>query len=375
MSELKTTVQVRLYPTPEQAALLRAHCQEYISTINVLVAALESDVLPDEGKDTSTKDFTAALPSAVKNQALRDARSIWKRSFELGVLPLLRKPICQWNNQNWRMEGDKLILPVYQNGKAQQINVRCAPLVPVGTPGLLRIKRKRGKWIAEIACTLPKPESTTGEAIMGVDLGIKVPAVVHIIGKGHHFFGNGRQQRAKRRQFYGRRKDLQKAGKVRAVRKSQGKEHRWMRDTNHKLSHQIVSHAHEQGVGIIRIEQLAGIRQRTARTSRGAKARKNNRMIATWTFHQLATFIAYKAVRAGIAVEWVDPAHTSQRCPACFRLNKADDRRYVCADCGWTGHRDAVGAINISRGKTGTGPHGHSAGATVASGSDGGRAA
>ena len=143
--------------------------------------------------------------------------------------------------------------------------------------------------MAEVAYTLPKPEHTTGVASMGVDLGIKVPAVVHIIGKGHRFFGNGRQQRAKRRQFYARRKDLQKAKKVRAVRKSQGKEARWMRDTNHQLSHQIVSHAQQQGVGIIRLEQLAGIRQRTARKSRGAKARKNNRMIATWTFHQLAT--------------------------------------------------------------------------------------
>ena len=143
--------------------------------------------------------------------------------------------------------------------------------------------------MAEVAYTLPKPEHTTGVASMSVDLGIKVPAVVHIIGKGHRFFGNGRQQRAKRRQFYARRKDLQKAKKVRAVRKSQGKEARWMRDTNHQLSHQIVSHAQQQGVGIIRLEQLAGIRQRTARKSRGAKARKNNRMIATWTFHQLAT--------------------------------------------------------------------------------------
>jgi putative transposase len=94
MSELKTTVQVRLYPTPEQAAILRAHCQEYISTINVLVSALDSAVLPDGGKGASAKDFTAALPSAVKNQALRDARSVWNRSFTLGVLPVLRKPIC-----------------------------------------------------------------------------------------------------------------------------------------------------------------------------------------------------------------------------------------------------------------------------------------
>jgi IS605 OrfB family transposase len=206
---------------------------------------------------------------------------------------------------------------------------------------------------------------------------------VHIIGKGQRFFGNGRMQRAKRRQFYARRKDLQHARKARAVRKCQGKEQRWMRDTNHHLSRQIVTHAKAQDVGIIRMEQLAGIRQRTARTSRGAtgrkaaKARKNNRLMATWTFHQLASFIAYKAARVGIAVQWVDPAHTSQRCPACFRLNAADDRHYVCAECGWTGHRDAVGAINISRRTPvpGTGPHGDSAGATVAAGSDGGRAA
>ena len=122
MSELKTTVQVRLYPTSEQAAILRAHCQEYISTVNVLVAALDSDVLPDGGKGTSTKDFTAALPSAVKNQALRDARSVWKRSCALGGIPLLHKPICQWNNQNWRMEDERLVLPVAQDGKVRQIS-------------------------------------------------------------------------------------------------------------------------------------------------------------------------------------------------------------------------------------------------------------
>jgi hypothetical protein len=100
MSELKTTVQVRLYPTPEQAALLRAHCPEYISTIHVLTQALDCGVLPDDGKGARTKDFTAALPSAVKHQARRDAHSVGKRSGELGRIPVRRKPIYQWNNQN-----------------------------------------------------------------------------------------------------------------------------------------------------------------------------------------------------------------------------------------------------------------------------------
>jgi len=35
----QNTIQVRLYPTPEQARLLMAHCLEYISTVTALVAA------------------------------------------------------------------------------------------------------------------------------------------------------------------------------------------------------------------------------------------------------------------------------------------------------------------------------------------------
>src|SRR5216684_109111 len=137
--------------------------------------------------------------------------------------------------------------------------------------------------------------------------------------------------------------------KTRAVKKSKGKEARWMKNTNHQLSRQIVNHAREQGVGTIKIETLQGIRKGTTCTSRGAKARKNNRMKNSWSFYQLSQFIAYKAERLGIKVEQVDPAYTSQECPACSARNKAQDRTYVCADCGWMGHRDAVGAINISR--------------------------
>jgi putative transposase len=138
-----------------------------------------------------------------------------------------------------------------------------------------------------------------------------------------------------------------------------------MKSVNHKLSRQIVNHAHTHGVSILRLEKLAGIRAHTTRQSGGgkakskqqAKSRKNNRMMATWSFSQLATFVTYKAARLGIEVEEVDPAYTSQECPACRARNKASDRRYTCSACGWRGHRDAVGAISISRR---TSAHGHS---------------
>jgi putative transposase len=344
--DLTTTVQIRLYPTPEQARLLMTHCTEYIATVNALVQAQEQELLPDS---VSTKDFLSPLPSIVKNQALRDAQSVYKRSFDLGTLPVLKKPICQWNNQNWHVTDTTLTIPVCIAGKTQQIFLACHGMVYTGKPGMLRIKKKRGKWIADITLSLQEPTPCEGGLVMGVDLGVKVPAVAYVSGKGTRFFGNGRYQRSMRRRFYARRKELQRAKKTRALKKSKGKEARWMKNVNHQLSRQIVTHAQEQGVATIKIESLAGIRKGTTRTSRRATARKNNRMITSWSFFQLSQFILYKAERVGIRVEAVDPAYTSQTCPACSARNKAQDRTYVCVECGWMGHRDLVGAINISR--------------------------
>ncbi len=324
------------------------HCQEYISTVNVLASALDADLIAYDAP-FSTKDFVAALPSCVKNQALRDARSVFKRALKMDSLPVLNKPMCQWNNQNWQLTHGILTLPVSLSGKIQQIQIRCADVALDGLPGILRIKKKRGKWIADVTMTIAKPQPVEHEGVMGIDLGIKVPAVAHVRGKETRFFGNGRNLRYMRRRFYSQRKQLQKAKKTRAVKKRHKKESRWMKDINHKLSRQLVNHAHEQGVGTIKVESLAGIRKGTTRTSRGANARKNNRMKNSWSFYQLTMFISYKAERLGIKVEQVDPAHTSQECPACSARNKARDRTYVCAECGWMGHRDSVGAINISR--------------------------
>ncbi|GAC1358068.1 MAG: hypothetical protein NVS2B12_20690 [Ktedonobacteraceae bacterium] len=168
-----TTIQIRLYPTPEQSHLLMAHCQEYIATINVLIASIDADILPE---NASSKDFVSPLPSIVKCQALQDAYSVFKRSLELGVIPILKKPICVWNNQNWHLTDTTLKIPVYRNGKAERIAIACDGWVYAGKAGTLRIKKKRNKWIADISLTLPDVTYTESEKVMGVDLGINVPA-------------------------------------------------------------------------------------------------------------------------------------------------------------------------------------------------------
>jgi len=209
---------------------------------------------------------------------------------------------------------------------------------------------------------LKAAKPTQDQGVMGVDLGIKVPAVSYVAGKGSCFYGNGRYQRYMRRRFYARRKALQKAGKKRALRKSQGKEQRWMKNSNHLLSHQIVHQAQHDGVGTITLETLFGIRERTTRTSRGAKARKKQsheqhlELCSIGHIPHLTKPNAWGSRSNGSILP--TPPRNALLVASTI---KPGDRRYCCSDCGWKGHRDAVGAVAISRR---TGLCGHSTGAT-----------
>ncbi|MCM3749568.1 transposase, partial [Paenibacillus pasadenensis] len=196
-------------------------------------------------------------------------------------------------------------------------------------------------WFAQISLTCPTTVQT-GHEVMGIDLGLKVPAVLVTSTGKTKFLGNGRKNKYIRRKYNSNRRKLGKLKKLSAIRKQRNKESRYMKDQNHKISRHIVNLAQHEGVSIIKLESLTHIRK-TTRTSR-----KNAKNLHNWTFYQLQTFIGYKAAMAGIQVIEVNPAYTSQLCPACGVKNKAKDRTYQCS-CGYSAHRDRVGAINIMR--------------------------
>nr|WP_240702984.1 transposase [Cohnella luojiensis] len=178
---------------------------------------------------------------------------------------------------------------------------------------------KSGKWYVQISVEKQFGQ-TTGDTTMGIDLGLKVPAVVVTSTGKTKFVGNGRQNKYIRRKYSSCRRKLGKLKKLSAIRKQQNKEHRYMKDQNHKISRQIVNMAIDAQVSVIKIEKLTNIRQ-TTRTSR-----KNAKNLHNWSFYQLQMFIAYKAALAGIRVVEVNPAYTSQTCPICAKRNKAIDR-------------------------------------------------
>ena len=355
---------IKLYITKEQTSLITATMTEYINTVNSLVSDATNGTSISK---YTTADVTANLPSALTNQCIRDAKSIVKKYNKacrdadrknaklakqgkdikvVATIPVLRKPCCYINNQNYKINGDYIEFPVLVNGKSKRLSVKAKmtdnqkSVFANSKLGTMRIVYKNNKIVAQIVYEVSESVYNDDGNIMGIDLGIKCPAVSYISDGNIKFYGNGRKNKYMRRHYAYLRKKLQKEKHIDAVKRINDKEQRIMRDIDHKLSHDIIETAVAHDVKTIKLERLVNIRS-TARTSR-----KNNHSLHNWSFYRLAQFIEYKAKLAGITVEYVNPAYTSQTCPVCGHVHHANDRNYVCK-CGFHIHRDVLGAMNI----------------------------
>lgn len=356
---------VKVYPTEYQKSLITQTMKEYIDTVNGLV----SDAMRGHSiAKTTTANVSADLPSALLNQCIRDAKSIVRKHYKhchktvlknrslakrgsvvrtkAPNIPILKKTCCYVNNQNYKIKDDCIDFPVMINGKSKRISVsvkltdRQKALFADAKFGTMRIVTKNHALVAQIVYEVTDPKLKSDGNVIGIDLGIKCPAVSYCSDGSVKFYGNGRKNKYMRRHYAYLRKKLQTSKKIKAVKRINDKEQRIMRDIDHKLSHDIVETAVAHNVKVIKLEQLQNIRS-TTRTSR-----KNNHGLHTWSFYRLTQLIEYKARLAGISVEYVNPAYTSQRCPICGSVHHADDRNYAC-DCGFHIHRDLLGAINI----------------------------
>lgn len=356
---------VKIYPTQYQKSLIVDTMEEYIHTVNGLV----SDAVNGHSlAKITTAHVDANLPSALTNQCIRDAKSIIKKHYKFcrkavlknrslakhgsairvkaSNLPILKKPCCYINNQNYKIDNNCIAFPVMINGKSKRISVsvklteRQKLLFSDAKFGTMRIVMKNHTLVAQVIYEVAEPDLKEDGNIMGIDLGIKCPAVSYCSDGSIKFYGNGRKNKYMRRHYAYFRKKLQTAKKMKAVQRIHDKEQRIMRDIDHKLSREIVEMAVTHNVKVIKLEQLQNIRSTTR------KSRKNNHSLHTWSFYRLAQFIKYKARLAGISVEFVNPAYTSQRCPVCGSVHHANDRDYRC-DCGFRIHRDILGAMNI----------------------------
>ena len=259
VSFMQLSETVKLYMTKEQKALIVTAMDEYIRVVNSLVSvALNGTSI----SKYTTADVKANLPSALTNQCIRDAKSIVnkynravrqvsvknkklaKQKSEIAVkepaISVLRKPCCYINNQNFKMKDDYMEFPVLINGKSKRIAIhtsltdRQKSLFAGSKLGTMRIVYKGSKIVAQIVYEVTEPEYSDDGNVMGVDLGIKCPAVSYISDGSIKFYGNGRKNKYTRRHYRYLRKKLQKSKHMDAVERINNKEQRIMKDIDHK---------------------------------------------------------------------------------------------------------------------------------------------
>jgi putative transposase len=201
---------------------------------------------------------------------------------------------------------------------------------------------RNGEWFLFQTCEVEEPPTDDPDGWLGVDMGIVNIATT---SDGENF--SGAQIEATRQWHDKHKATLQKVGTLNAkrrLRKLSGRQQRFQKDTNHKISRKIVETAKDSRRGIA-IEELGGIRARVT-VRRRQRARHAN-----WSFFQLRAYIAYKAKWFGVAVQAVDPRNTSKTCSVCGHCDKAnrpmrDD--FLCCNCGYAAPADCNAALNIS---------------------------
>jgi len=212
-----------------------------------------------------------------------------------------------------------------------------------GMRGQADLILERGTFYLCVVVELPEPLKSEPKDWLGVDMG-----VVNITtdSDGENF--SGAEVNGLRRRHASLRSKLQSKGSQSATRRlkqQSGKEARFARDVNHRISKHVVAKAQGTDRGIA-VEDLTGIRERV--TVRKAQ----RRALHSWGFHQLASFVEYKAALAGVPFVKVDPKNTSRTCPGCGHVakeNRPTRDQFLCVSCGLAGPADHFAAVEIGR--------------------------
>jgi IS605 OrfB family transposase len=244
---------------------------------------------------------------------------------------------------SWHLEQGAV--SIWTVAGRQRIPFACGPRqreLLSGARGEADLCYRRGAFYLCCACEVRTPEPIGTHGALGVDLGT-VNLAVDSDGETY----SGSAVEARRRTYAHRRRNLQRKGTHaarRKLRKLAGRQARYQRNENHRISKRLVHKAQDTGRALA-LEDLTGIRDRVT-VRRRQRARHAN-----WSFGQLRGFVEYKAQRAGVPVVLVDPRHTSRTCPACGHVdpaNRPSQSRFSCVRCGCAGPADHIAAVNIA---------------------------
>lgn len=216
--------------------------------------------------------------------------------------------------------------------------------------GTAKLVNKHGKYFLHIPVTYDVEESNVSDIcnVVGIDRGINF--VVATYDSRHKSgFVSGKAVKQKRANYSKLRKQLQMrqtASARRRIKTIGQRENRWMQDVNHCVSKALVESNPKHTLFVL--EDLSGIRNATERVRT-----KDRYVSVSWSFYDLEQKLIYKAKQNQSAVIKVSPKYTSQCCPKCGHIEKANRNKelhlFTCKNCGYKSNDDRIGAMNLYR--------------------------
>ena len=216
--------------------------------------------------------------------------------------------------------------------------------------GTAKLVNKHGKYFLHIPVTYEVEESNISDIcnVVGIDRGINF-VVATYDSKHKSNFVSGRVIKQKRANYSKLRKELQMRQTPSARRRMKAigqRENRWMQDVNHCVSKALVEQNPKHTLFVL--EDLSGVRNATERVKT-----QNRYVSVSWSFYDLEQKLIYKAKQNQSSVIKVNPAYTSQCCPACGHIEKSNRNKkmhlFTCKNCGYKSNDDRIGAMNLYR--------------------------
>lgn len=216
--------------------------------------------------------------------------------------------------------------------------------------GTARLVCKHRKYFLHIPVTYSVDECHPEDIchVVGIDRGINF-VVATYDSKHKSGFVSGRQIKQKRAQFSKTRKQLQQVktpSSRRRLKAIGSRENRWMQDVNHQVSKALVENNPKHTLFVL--EDLSSVRKATEKVHV-----KDRYVSVSWAFFDLEQKLIYKAKNNQSAVIKVNPAYTSQTCPACGHTERSNRNKkkhiFCCRNCGYRSNDDRIGAMNLYR--------------------------
>lgn len=384
MSDLTKTIKLRIHVTPEQEVLFRQMTEQYRQACNFVsqyifdnqfdltyqslnkklysglrgLFGLKSQLAQSSIKTTIARYKTVKQQLFRKPYRYKDEDGNWQRipkTLEwLWKSVFFRRPQADLvRNRDYSFVDDGQVLSINTLGKRTKCTFEGEHFAgyldgsyQLGTAKLVELK---GRWYLHIPVTkaVEDFQKENVRHVVGIDRGLRFLAVSYD-EQGKTEFVSGKKIATKRHKFQEVRKQLQAKGTKSAKRKLKaisGRENRWMSDVNHQLSKTLVQKYGKDTLFVL--EDLTGVSFEESNLSRTVK---QNYDLRSWSFYQLEQFLTYKAHENRSEVLKVSAKYTSQRCPKCGTIRKAnrDHRKHLYScQCGYESNDDRIGAMNI----------------------------